>query len=1501
MNLSESNSIVPFAHQPVIHLIRIVNPFDPKQRVRDLALWEREKPLNQYLPALEGDHIVSLNGRIIEEAEWGLTYLSPGDHLVCCPVPHGGNKASGKAILRTVAMLAVATFAAPAAFAMFGSALGAGSLAAFSASIGGEIATFGVMMAGAKLVNSLMPAPATPQADNSKAYGIDGPKNTSDENVAIPVCYGSFRMAGNLINTRVEPSGTSQDLYVMFCAGEGPVASLSDIYINDQPLSGFMHADHQFQLGTAGQQSNGWFDSIYNSGNLMGSNKIEDATWITYTTQTVIDRFRVDITAPNGLFYTDSDGNEQWTSVGVQVQFKPHDAPDNAWQDMVTQAINFYVRENHITGNGTYDNQGRLIGNPPETVTTDTNKTIDMNKGYSSGRIFQKYPNGWGNSNDMVWEGYDDDWQKYAGNPVVGYWRAAPIYYTASGNITINGKQHSALRCYYTSQNVAQGIYDVRVRRTSAESQDLKTINALILSDIVEIENDVVAYRNLATVSLRMTLGDQINGLPQVTYLCGGRIIRQWDFTNNQWTDGPSSNPAWITLDMMTHTRYGGGFDLGRFDLDAWKDWAQWCDSQGLQFNGVIDVNQNLWDALQVVCRIGHAQILNVGTRFSLAIEKPADPVMLFSVANIVEDTFQETWTSITDRANEIDVTYFDKLDYFKQHTIKVVDPTAAVTGMPQKNSAITLYGVTDAQTAYNEGTLALNLNKYIQQSVQFDVSVDALACMVGDVVLVQHDMPQWGYAGLTKDNCTTSLVYVDRPMPYDSSKQYQALLLIDSLQRYSGSVASVAGSTLFLTNYDGLQPIKRIQVFVGERVFDLEVVSAFQPQGTALGGVVVRDGSGISNNLAYLAFDTDVIEARDVLNVSEDGLTIHMAHPFSVTPPKYAHFSYGEVEKVAKPFRIKSIESTQDYTRTIVALEYNESIYAPPGEQVPTPNYSDLDTNTAQIDPQSVLVHEQLIRLGSVVSTQVTVEWKGQSSMYRSADVYLATNSDDFKKIGSDPSSITFAANDGDNLQIKIIAIDAVGNNASISGAQIFTHTVVGKTAPPADVHNFTAIKEMTSVVLKWDANVELDLAGYEVREGKSWDSGTVLHATFAGTMFAINKTAAGTFNFHIRAVDTSGNYSANVTTCSLTLSAPLPVSNFFAVQNGDRIAMKWDANQEDDIIGYELREGQDWAVGNVLAQLNSTSFDFPTANITGDRSFMIKAIAAPGIYADLVSYASTAVVQQPDRNLLVATDEFTSQFPHTKYRTFVENLHNYLQLKDGFQYGEYLFPMNLPIQYRARNALAISLAAIGADNLTWNSANFAWNSPNANRPFQISGFLGSISQSQWISTYKGLDAARYVEEFSLNNGTTGEGGTVAAEAVGVTYQEGRFLNGALLNETTTVSWNVSIPAEFNLSMWFNPQETDLDTVIAVLEGDGVKLTLGYRQDIRAFFLEDHMGQTLSAPYDIQVDERYLVTMAQTATDRKLFVGVVDGAISSEDAALAPAGVFTALKMYPV
>lgn len=116
----------------------------------------------------------------------------------------------------------------------------------------------------------------------------------------------------------------------------------------------------------------------------------------------------------------------------------------------------------------------------------------------------------------------------------------------------------------------------------------------------------------------------------------------------------------------------------------------------------------------------------------------------------------------------------------------------------------------------------------------------------------------------------------------------------------------------------------------------------------------------------------------------------------------------------------------------------------------------------------------------------------------------------------------------DAAQYDIQVRAINVLGVASAWTQIQ---HTVVGKSAPPADVQNFGATQNGPVVVLKWDQVADLDLAGYVIRFAPrgitDWEQARPLTEADRGTQLTSASVPPGTWEFFIKAIDTSGNLS--------------------------------------------------------------------------------------------------------------------------------------------------------------------------------------------------------------------------------------------------------------------------------------------------------------------------------------------------------------------------------------
>ena len=1022
-----------------INAIYINNPFDVSDHQRHALAYASDRPLSEYLGSFaDEDHVVSVSGALIEREHYAQYIPHADDTIVVCPIPRGGG-GGAKNIMRMVALVALSYFT-----------LGAGAPALLAAQPALGMAAF---IAGSMLINALLPMQNLSQENSglndSPSYGIDGAKNTIEEGRPVPLCYGQFRCGGNVVGLYTENIENTQHLYMLINAGEGPIAGISAIEINDQPAENFQDVETRVRLGTSDQPVIEWFNDIISPHNV-GVTLSE--TPAVYSTSDEIDKFRIDLVFPIGLFKVDNDNGKTkpWT-VEFIVEYRKQG--DVSWTAMdsaknISSSTEIYV----YSAYDVYDDDGNYVSTVPERRETE----LDPGTTVSNGLI-------------------------YGGEIVIGY---VDYEYTYDALLAVTDAQRSPLRVSFESPQLAQDYYDIRVKRTTAQSEAENIIDQVVWADLNEIKIADVSYKYSALCALKIRLSDQLNGLPNVTYMHGGRNIRYWASGAMEWRNGPSDNPAWIVWDMLTNARYSGGIDPGQLDLHKWREWGIFCDANNLTFNGTFDTNSNIWDAVQYVLSAGQAQLVRVGTRYTIAIEREDEPVMMFSQANIIKGSFKRSWLPLDQRANEIEVSYFDKDDKYKRRAIKVYDEN--LLNLPQRTSSITLHGVVDAQQAWERANLHLNMNRLIHETVSFDAPLEAIAATVGDLILVKEDLPTWGFSGRLKAGSTDTLLKLDSTVNLAADSNFVALIHLDKVVVLQSAVSAVSADYVGVIGYStSSDPVNRLLRFNTGKDYPVHSIDYHDiTTGWSL-AVPEAIADGLSASEPVVLYRTDVVEER-AISTTGPATEVTISPALPSTPAEGAHWMIGETGVATKTYRVVEVSGDSTLKRSLTAIEYDPDVYNFAGTVVPPPT-----SPVAAVEHViNLALYEDFIQEGDTLVPRLTVTWEPYETGfgYKGADVYLSISSAPFEFQASVTDGIyKFSTSEpdlGDEVTFRVVAFDWDERRASILTAPTISKTVTGNGDAPLPAIGLTLEPGYFDILVKWS----LDAAAFDAKTIEIW-----------------------------------------------------------------------------------------------------------------------------------------------------------------------------------------------------------------------------------------------------------------------------------------------------------------------------------------------------------------------------------------------------------------------------
>ncbi|MFH2137443.1 MAG: phage tail protein [Candidatus Omnitrophota bacterium] len=553
--------------------------------------------------------------------------------------------------------------------------------------------------------------------EGSPTYGWDGVQTIQEVGVPVAVVYGEHRVGGNIINQFLWDDGDKHYLNVLLAVCEGEIESIEDIELNNNSIANFDGMSVIKRFGTNYQNRIYNFEDLHNI-YPVNVNLAQNNPYVYTTIDSDVEAFEIHLRLNNGLFQQNSSsGDIQSWMVTYRVEYKEHS----------------------------------------ESVYADLGETI------------------------------------------------------------IAGQSRSSVRRVFRKDGLAPGQYDIRITRTSEDSslQPLKQ-GDLTLFQIDEIKTDDLSYPNTALLGLRLLATDQISGaMPNITAVVKGKKVLipdvrnagvpvdwedyYWDGSDYRFLfddtllswDGTtyvakySANPVWCLRDLITSNRFG----LGEFivsenlDMASLLEMSQYCeekvpDGKGgyekrFRMDVVIDSNNRALDLLIQLCATFNAMPVYSAGGITFKIDKEAVPTQLFGMGNIIKDSFAQSWKTMKEVPNVIEVQFTDKEKNYRQETIAYIDEAAVAYGEPVRKSQIRLF-TTRTSYALRAARYALKVARYINRSVMFRAGIDAVACQAGDIISISHDVPQWGFSGRVQAGSTTTLIKLDREMVIEDGKSYK-------------------------------------------------------------------------------------------------------------------------------------------------------------------------------------------------------------------------------------------------------------------------------------------------------------------------------------------------------------------------------------------------------------------------------------------------------------------------------------------------------------------------------------------------------------------------------------------------------------------------------------------------------------------------------------------------------------------------------------------------------
>lgn len=1337
---------------------------------------------------------------------------------------------------------------------------------------------------------------------------------------------GGGKSAGGAVNTR-SPKESPNTLRSVATARvldllcEGPIRGLvngaQSIFFDDTPLENsdgslnFQGVTWDTRLGYTDQDPMPGFDDVETEHSVETEITRQAGPLVRQINDTDIDAARIRLRFPNLSYQDSKTGDLKPNSVELKLEVKPSDGD--------YRAINFVYEEDDRTGQTTTGNscvgfkaivQKTILVRLNEVAET----TLELRYRLGSGawtslgaKTISKIIKNVANKSQP--DGYIDGQPAYyytftatysidglgANNYEIDLVQGDEISsftaYTQS-NLTIKGKNTSPTEKSYRFSLPGTGPWTIRLSRVTADSDQVNNQNTTYWAAYTEIIEEKFIYPDTAYIGMAVNSALFGNQIPKRAYEVYGREVAVpknydpdtrtytgiWDGTfKSSWTD----NPAWCFMDMVVNDRFGLGHVVSVDDIDSAKlyEIAQYCDElvpngfggtePRFTLNCCINTRTEAYQLLNTMVSVFRGMIYWASGSVSFGQDAPRDIEVLVGRANVIDGHFTYQTSSGRAQHNSILVTWNDPND-FSRTNIEVVEDNRDISARGLRQTDVYAFGCNSRGQASRFGKWMLYTAQNELETVTYRASLDHLNVVPGMIAgIVDPQESGADFAGRTLgiDGLTITL---DREVTFDADESYELWIVDEDGAIQSRDIVSHAGQT---TN-----------TFSVASIFDLN-------DGDFSGAdFAAEDFAEIQNSGKMWAIVSTTVEPR--------------------------------------PFRITSIVEVEGNIFEVTGVEYNPSKhdFVDRDFVLEPVNYSTLSVGDIAT-PTDLDIQESLFKSNNQVRTRATLSWTGgqDSRVFMYKVAWRTSDGGILQEKYTGDESIELLDLEPETYDFYVYAIAAAGQSAALKAED---HEILGKTAPPGDVSGLTAIRKVNGVVLSWSAVTDLDLVGYEIRQGTEWADATYV-ADIVGTSIFVSIDDAEETTFLIRAKDELDILSDNVASVVSSVIEPDTPPVFTATAQADYVLFRWDRVSGINNI-YEVRRGQSWGLAEKIGESSGDEMLILDPQ-RDDAVYWIKAKSTAGLYSTDARAASAQRALIPDRNVILeydnANDGGAGLYPGYTFNMELgpDSTLVLEELSTGVyaQRGEHYFEVDLGQEYRARNWLETTLINLANNGgPTWAEWTYAWNATESQVAWlPLLDLYGAAIEK--VIAWKRSPLAEELYAWSFQDTLDDFRGETPAESQNTSYSTAKFGNGVMISDITKIEYDVTLDFTFTLSFKLRVEEPLTDKrIFAVLKdaqdfssdfsaadfaSGGDTLTIGFDHALEggSIFVLDSDGNLLYLPIDQTITGLNFLTIGITQdsdsralyykSEREYFSGI-------EEAALAPlANTFTKLYLYNV
>ena len=405
------------------------------------------------------------------------------------------------------------------------------------------------------------------------------------------------------------------------------------------------------------------------------------------------------------------------------------------------------------------------------------------------------------------------------------------------------------------------------------------------------------------------------------------------------------NNPAWVFYDLLTNKDYGLGQHLNAADIDKYSLYqiARYCDEMvpdgkgGLEprftANVYLSKVEEAYKVLKDMASIFRGMLIWMDGQLTPIQDRPKEPVYNFTTANVKDGLFTYEYTGTKARPNQVNVTYNDPEQNYKQTVLTVDDIDNIIeTGKIVKKDTIA-FGCTSAGQAQRLGHWVLKTDTLETELLSFTTSVGGGFLRPGDIINVQdRKLDSIDFGGRLTTGSTTTSIKLDRGVELQTGQSYEMYIFFPEPGAYLQQDAATINGTSLVR---------------GDLILVDKNGNAVDTQEKAAN--LIDD----SNNSVFTYYSNEGrLEKKSITTgAGTDISTITVSSAFSAAPPSEIVWAISNVNdlRIDAPvkFRVLAVVEDDDHSWNISAVKYVEEKFdeiekkflIPQDEYKPTPD----------------------------------------------------------------------------------------------------------------------------------------------------------------------------------------------------------------------------------------------------------------------------------------------------------------------------------------------------------------------------------------------------------------------------------------------------------------------------------------------------------------------------------------------------------------------------------